>query len=138
MSTNLAIWDNPLANGDLLCEQEIVNSHDPQTMAIKRWLMICQLQVVGHVPKKYLPINLFDICVKLYRCVNIWMVKIWRIFGRSSISPNFPSIRYLYDFTIHYIWEAAYHLIWNVKPLYIRKSIYHFIQTYLPGYCDFW
>ena len=36
MSTNLAIWDNPLANGDLLCEQETVNSHDPQTMAIKR------------------------------------------------------------------------------------------------------
>ena len=51
--------------------------------------MVPWLQVVGHVPKKYLPINLFNIHVRLYRCVKIWMVKIWQIFGRSSISPNF-------------------------------------------------
>ena len=50
--------------------------------------MVPQLQVVGHVPKKYLPINLFDIHVRFYRCVKIWMVKIWRIFGRLSILPN--------------------------------------------------
>ena len=51
-----SIWNNPLAKGNLLCEQETGNSHDPQAIAIKRWLMICQLQVVGHLPKKYLPI----------------------------------------------------------------------------------
>ena len=50
--------------------------------------MIPQLQVIGHVPKKYLPVNLFDIHVRLYRCIKIWMVKIWQIFGQSSILPN--------------------------------------------------
>ena len=50
--------------------------------------MISQLQVIGHMPKKYLPINLFDIHVRLYRCV-----KIWRIFGQSSISPNFSGTK---------------------------------------------
>ena len=48
-----------------------------------------QLQVVGHVPKKYLPIHLFDIHVRLNKCVKIWMVKNWRSFGRSLIWPNF-------------------------------------------------
>ena len=52
-----------------------------------------RLQVVGHVPKKYIPINLFDIHVRLYRCVKIWIVKIWQIVGRSSISPNFSSVK---------------------------------------------
>ena len=47
----------------------------------------------GHVPKKYLPIDLFDIHVRLYRCVKIWMVKIWRFFGQSSISPNFSGAK---------------------------------------------
>ena len=55
--------------------------------------MVPQLQVIGHVPKKYLPINLFDIHVRLYRCVKIWMVKIWQIFGQSSISPNFSGTK---------------------------------------------
>ena len=27
-----SIWDNPLVDGDLLCEQETGNSHDPQAM----------------------------------------------------------------------------------------------------------
>ena len=36
MSTNLAIRDNPLVDGDLPGEQEMGNSHDPQAMAIKR------------------------------------------------------------------------------------------------------
>ena len=32
-----SIWDNPLADGDLLCVRENWrNSHDPQAMAIKR------------------------------------------------------------------------------------------------------
>ena len=30
------IWDNPLADGDLPCEQETGNSHGPQAMAIKK------------------------------------------------------------------------------------------------------
>ena len=78
--------------------------------------MVHQLQVVGYVPKKYLPINLFDIRVKLYRCIKIWMVKFGKFLVVRQIrqilaAPKFPSIQYLYDFTIHYIWEAAYHLI---------------------------
>ena len=32
----LSIWDNPLADGDLLCEREMGNSYNPQAMAIKR------------------------------------------------------------------------------------------------------
>ena len=55
--------------------------------------MVPQLQVVGHVPKKYLPINLFDIHVRLYRSVKIWVVKIWRIFAQLSISPNFSGTK---------------------------------------------
>ena len=55
--------------------------------------MIPQLQVIGHVPKKYLSINLFNIHVRLYRRVKIWMVKIWQIFGQLSISPNFSSAK---------------------------------------------
>ena len=58
------VRDNSLANGDLLCEWEIHS--DSQAKAIKKWSMVPQLQVVGHVPKKYFPINLFDIHVRLY------------------------------------------------------------------------
>ena len=42
-----SIWDNPLADGDLLCEWEMGNSHAPQAMANKRWLMVPQLQLLG-------------------------------------------------------------------------------------------
>ena len=31
-----SVWDNPLADRDLLCEWETGNSHDPQAIAIKR------------------------------------------------------------------------------------------------------
>ena len=31
-----SIWDDPLADGDLLCEREMGNSHDLQAMAIKK------------------------------------------------------------------------------------------------------
>ena len=55
--------------------------------------MVSQLQVIGHMPKKYLSITLFDIQVRLYRCIKIWMVKIWQIFGQSSISPNFSGAK---------------------------------------------
>ena len=55
--------------------------------------MVPQLQVVEHMPKKCLPINLFDICVRLYRCVKIWIVKIWRIFGQLSILSNNSSAK---------------------------------------------
>ena len=52
-----------------------------------------QLQVVGQVPKKYLPINLFDIQVRLYKCVKVWMVKIWKIFGQPLILQNFSGAK---------------------------------------------
>ena len=55
--------------------------------------MVPQVQVIEHVPKKYLSINLFDIHVRLYRCAKIWMVKIWQIFGQSSILPNFSNTK---------------------------------------------
>ena len=58
--------------------------------------MAPQLQVVGHVPKKYLPINLIDIHhlheTLSYMC-KFWMVKIWQIFGRLSILPNFSGAK---------------------------------------------
>ena len=41
-----SIWDNPLADGELLCEQEMGNSHDLQAMAIKK-TNDGTLQVVG-------------------------------------------------------------------------------------------
>ena len=50
-----SIWDIPLVDGDLPCEWKTGNSHD------SRWLMVPQMQMVGHMAKKYLPINLFDI-----------------------------------------------------------------------------
>ena len=31
-----SIWDIPLADGDLPCEQKMVNSHYPQAMALKK------------------------------------------------------------------------------------------------------
>ena len=43
-----------------------------------------------------------------YRCVKIWMVKIWRYFGRLLILPNFrstntfPSIQYIRSFPVSY------------------------------------
>ena len=55
--------------------------------------MIPQLQVAEHMPKKYLPINLFNIHVRLYRCAKIWVVNIWQIFGQLSISPNFSGTK---------------------------------------------
>ena len=55
--------------------------------------MVPQLQVIGNVPEKYLLISLFDIHVRLYRCVKIWMVKIWQIFGRLPLSPNCSSTK---------------------------------------------
>ena len=56
-----SIWDIPLADGDLPCEWKTGNSHNPQAMALKKVIDGTQQQVVEHVPKKYLPINLFDI-----------------------------------------------------------------------------
>ena len=51
-----------------------------------------QLQIVGHVPKNIFQsiFSIFIIHMRLYcRCVKIWMVKIWQIFGWSSILPSF-------------------------------------------------
>ena len=65
--------------------------------------MVPQLQVVGHIPKKYLPIHLFDIHLRLYRRVKIWMVKIWQIFGQLSILPNFSGAK----FSLHTVCVAS-------------------------------
>ena len=45
------IWNNPLADEDLLREQEMGNSHDLQAVAIKK-TTDGTLEVVGHVPSK--------------------------------------------------------------------------------------
>ena len=113
-----SIWDNPLADGDLLCEWEMGNSHDPQAIAVKRWSLDgTQLQVVGHVHKKYLPINLFDIHIKLCRCVKIWMVRIWWIFGQSSISPNFSSAKISLHTVMSNFWEVLEGIISNILSI---------------------
>ena len=71
--------------------------------------MVPHLQVIGHVPNKYLPINLIDIHVRLYRCVKIWIVKIWRILvGRQfhqilAVPKFFPSIQYVVSLRLYYI-----------------------------------
>ena len=61
MANNL--YDNPLADGDLLCEWEMGNLDDPQAVVIKKVIdgMIGTLQVVGHVATKENIINLFNI-----------------------------------------------------------------------------
>ena len=46
-----SIWDNPLADGDLLCERQTGNSHDLQAVAIKK-MIDGTLQVIGHVSIK--------------------------------------------------------------------------------------
>ena len=46
-----SIWDNPLADRDLLREQETGYSHDLQTVAIKKTID-GTLQVVGYMPRK--------------------------------------------------------------------------------------
>ena len=42
-----SIWDNPLADGDLLCEQEMGNSCNRQAMTVTlggdRWYLSCKL-----------------------------------------------------------------------------------------------
>ena len=52
------IQDIPLADKGLSCERKMGNSHDPQAMVLKK---VIDGIPVGHVPKKYLSINLFDI-----------------------------------------------------------------------------
>ena len=95
-----SLWVNPLAcaDGELLCERETGNSHNPQAMAIKRgdrWYPSCKL-----LGTCIIPINLFDIHVRFYKCVKIWMVKFWKIFGQSFqfrqilAAPKFPFIQY--------------------------------------------
>ena len=86
------ICDDPLVDGDLLCEQEMGNSHDPQAMAIKGWLTVPSCKLLNmYLRNIFQPIC--SIFKRLYRCVKIWMVKIWRIFGQSSISSNFSSTK---------------------------------------------
>ena len=100
-----SIWDNPLTDGDLLCEQETGNSHNPQAMVIKMWSMVPQQHVVGHVLKKYLPI---DIHMRLYACVKFgWQKfgKFWSVVNFAKfLAPKHHTIRclnlYLYPFDI--------------------------------------
>ena len=81
--------------------------------------MVPQLQVVGQVPKKYLSISLFDIHVRLCRCIKIWMVKIWQIFGQLSISPNFSSTKVL----LHALYVTGF----EKRRLRAHNSKIHFL-----------
>ena len=81
-------------------EKREIHTIHRSCMAVKRCPMVPHLQVVGHIPKKYLPINLIDIHIRLYRCVKIWMLKTWRIlvgrqFCQILVAPKFPSIWYM-------------------------------------------
>ena len=103
-----SMWDIPLEDGDLPCEPKSgkftqSTGHGSQE---GDWCMVHKLQVIGHVPKKYLPINFFDIQWLYYRCVKIWMVIIWRIFGQSSISPNFDGAKVSLH-TVHGVWPLS-------------------------------
>ena len=46
-----AIWTNPCIGDELICEQEIGNSHDPQAVAMKKEID-CVISIVGHVPRE--------------------------------------------------------------------------------------
>ena len=94
-----SIWDIPLADGDLLCERKMGNSHNPQAMALKKVVdgipaascWACAWEISSN---KFIRYSLFMWDFN-HRCVKIWMVKICQIFGCSSILPNFLSIRYV-------------------------------------------
>jgi len=44
-----AIWKNPCTGDELICEREIGNSHDPQSVAMKKETDGI-MSIVGHVP----------------------------------------------------------------------------------------
>ena len=52
-----SIRDNPLTDGDLLCEREMENSHNLKAVAIKKTIN-GTLQVIGHVQTKVYSISL--------------------------------------------------------------------------------
>ena len=67
-----SIWDNPVADGDLLCEQETGNSRDPQAIAISRGnRRYSSCKLLGTWLRKISPINLFNIHMRLYISVKI-------------------------------------------------------------------
>ena len=103
-------------------KQEIHMIHKPWLS--RRWSMVLQLQVVEHVPRKYFPINLFDIHERLYyRCAKIWMVKIWQIFGQSSILPNFTGTKV----SLH---TVVRDLLWNIVNCKALPLMYCHAATY--------
>ena len=124
MSSYQSIWDNPLADGNSLYEHETENSRDSQAMhGYEVVIDGTPAASCWHVPKKYVPINLFDIHVRLYRCVKNWMVKIWRMFGRSSISPNFIGVTVsLHMVDNLYTFEGYPHLTSCSKCIYLSAS----------------
>ena len=50
-----SLWTNPFNEEELICKREIGNPCDPQAVAMKKELSHV-LQVVGHVPRRILPI----------------------------------------------------------------------------------
>ena len=80
-------------------EAYFVNEKQEIHMTYRPWLSRRQLMVVvGRLQMKVSSISLIFLkwggSITLmwdfyYRCVKVWMVKIWRIFDQSSISPNF-------------------------------------------------
>ena len=125
ISSYQSIWDNPLADGDLLYERETENSHDPQAMhGYEELIDGTPAASCWHVPKKCVPINLFDIHVRLYRCVKYWMVKIWQIFGRSSILPNFIGTKVSLH-TVENLYTSE-----ESRPHYLLLQMYIFISIF--------
>ena len=97
-----SIWDNSLADGDLLCVWEMYEEFTQSTghgYQEDDWWYPASCWVCA----KENIFNLFNILKKrwqyytlmtlYYWCVKIWMVKIWWIFGQLSILPNFFSQR---------------------------------------------
>ena len=96
-----SVWDFSSADGDLLCVQETYGKFAQSTGCGYQeddwWYPAsCWARVKENI------FNLFDIPKKrwqyythmwlYYRFVNIWMVKIWRIFSQSSILLNFHDV----------------------------------------------
>ena len=72
------IWKNPIIGGELKCQREIGNRHDPLAMA-----MLKQIDghntIVGHVSRKIVPLAMlsFDMeCYKIQNLLNFHVIKI--------------------------------------------------------------
>ena len=123
-----SIWDVPLADWDLPCEWKTGYSHDPQCHGFQEgdhWYPSCKL--LGTCLRNIFQSisSIFIIYVRLYhRCVKICMVKIWQIFGRLSVLPNFSSTKVsLHTVCYSYIpLQVGYHCYYT-SPRWSRRWV---------------